>query len=77
MSNKQFCPILPLRNTVRTGVHKLPSPFKAQCDGGLRLALFRVEALVVVPLHAEKLHMLPGLGVLLVLGTDLVVVPIV
>ena len=30
--------------------HKTPSPFKAQCDGGLQLALFRVEALVVVPL---------------------------
>ena len=41
----------------------------AQSDGGLQLALFRVEALVAVPLHAEKLNMLPGLGALLVLGT--------
>ena len=31
--------------------------------------LFRVEALVAVPLHAEKLNVLPGLGALLVLGT--------
>ena len=44
--------------------HKLPNPFEAQCDGGLQL----VEALVVVPLHAEKLNMLPGLGASLVLG---------
>ena len=29
--------------------------------------LFGVEALVAVPLHAEKLNMLPGLGALLVL----------
>ena len=50
--------------------HKLPSPFKAQCDGGLESAFFRVEALVVVPLYAEKLNMLPRLGALLILGTD-------
>ena len=42
---------------------------EAQCDGGLQLALFRVEALVVVPLHAEKSNMLPGLAAFLVLGT--------
>jgi hypothetical protein len=33
------------------------------------IILFRVEALVAVPLHAEKLNMLPGLGALFVLGT--------
>ena len=49
--------------------HNTPSPFKVQSDGGLQLALSRVEALVAVPLHAEKLNMLPGLRALLVVGT--------
>ena len=46
----------------------VPGPFKAQCNGGFQSALFRVEALVAVPLHAEKLNMLPGLGALLGTG---------
>ena len=41
--------------------HKIPSPFKAQCGRGLQFALFRAEALVAVPLRAEKLNVLPGL----------------
>ena len=49
--------------------HKTPHPFKVQSDGGLQLAIFSVEALVAVPLHAEKLNMLPGLGGLVVIGT--------
>ena len=49
--------------------HKTPSPFTAQSDGGLQLALFRVEALVAVVLHVEKLNVLPGLEALLVLST--------
>ena len=48
--------------------HKIPSPFKAQCDGGFQLALFRVEALIAVQLHVEKLNILPGLGALLGTG---------
>ena len=48
---------------------QVTKPIKAQCDGGLQLAHSRVEALVAVPLHAEKLNVLPGLGALLVLGT--------
>ena len=48
--------------------HKIASPFKAQCDGGFQLALFKVEAHVAVLLHAEKLNMLPWLGALLVTG---------
>ena len=43
---------------------KITSPFKAQCKGGFQLAPFREEAHVAVPLHAEKLNMLPGLGAL-------------
>ena len=48
--------------------HKIPSPFNAPCNGGLQLALFRVQSLVVVPVHVEKLNMLPGPGARFVLG---------
>ena len=49
-------------------MHKITSPFKAQFDGGLQLALLRGEALVAVTLHAEKLNVLPGLGPFLFLA---------
>ena len=45
-----------------------PYPFNAESYGGLQFALFRVEALVGVPLQAEKMNMLLELGALLVLG---------
>ena len=50
--------------------HKIPSPFKAQCDRGFQLALFGVEAPIAVPLHAENMNMLPGLEALLGMGRN-------
>ena len=49
-------------------MHEIPSPCKAQCAGDFHLTLFRVEALVAVPLHAEKMNMLPGIGAFLGTG---------
>ena len=58
-----------LRNGGNTSLgtkHPAHSKYKAM---EASIQRFSVEALVAVPLHPEKLNMLPGLGALLVLGT--------
>ena len=48
--------------------HKIPSPFQGRRDGDFPVARLRVEAVVAVPLHAEKLNILSGSGALLGTG---------